>query len=1468
MGLDLGDLIKGDLGEIFSPPESFIFTIGGTIAGATIGFAIGGPMGILPGAQAGYAIGAAIDQQKKIKNQIKDLSPTYSFKGWANQIARGAPLQFIFGRIKTAGALFYSSEPGKTMNIAIGLGFGELEAIEDIRLNDISIAELPDCSASVYTGTTTQTLDSRLSYNPSTDTGIKSALKRFAYIALTLTASEKLSGGIPTVTTIVKGLKIPVWNGIDWNTVAEYSTNPAAIIRYILTSKYLLGIPFEFIDDEAFGNAFDYYNELVDSGRKDAQGQIIYEKRYEFSYILDVQRRAEDILNELKLACLSELIFSNNKYILKPIKKVDLQSLNPFHFNNANIVKNSFQWSNIPRSEKYQRINISYFDEEIWEFKNCPIDSANIDTTKTVKTIDIALPSITKYSTAFRIGAKLMNENNFCDEYCSFIGDIDSVAVEIGDIVKVTFKFSEESENYVYQDRFFRVVGIIENPENFTREYQCREYNETVYDDITGNEQLIRANDFPNPSKPPLPIENLQIEEFQDVMKDGTWIPKIVGTFAQSNDIFFHHADIEMRIGDTGEWKKVAESFGVFEIKNLEAEKKHYIRAQAVNILGIKSDYVVSAPEYIEIKGRQTPPQNITGFSGTINPNREIELKWDAVLDKYNDAGYYEIRDGNDWDTIPPIPPTTVIATELRGTTYKFLATKRIYRLMLKAFSTVAQIWSEQEAVLQLDRPAPLISGIEVFSSPPLNIGVKIPNPPPATPATRLDIHIFTQQGFMPSTATLVKSGKPAIDGNNIFYIQPNEPEGTTIYIKACAVDDLSSIVGDEFTYPAQEKEISLKKINIPDFMQPIQDKLLSINTIIPNGSFETNSLEDGKTPDGWTMSTTGNGDYFLEETEPVPEGEKYLKLTNSGSGGATAETNGLLIGSAHIGNANERVSLAVETIAFVTWASVNPAPNAQVVIRYFDSDNQHIHLGIGNGITSDGDAILIETEPNDGYYPLEPHLFICGLRFKPINAKYFKIKLIGGASDNTIAGSIYFDYVTVNPIKLNQIGGFHLDFTIDPPITRSSDNDGQWQLMETIDIFPVNILHIPVNYYFEIEYSISHGAGVRFRINGIDFEFFEEVNPDFPNMTVTPIGFSNLKFSKIKSQIELWLYDGTISIQKTSPDAFIEITSESTSGITRGGGGDGSNDVKYDDTLLIKSFNILNSSLEAFDNVNGKPITFEKYNIQPGEGSYDTTGKIAGKASWKIETKGISGGGELTSDFIRIENSNILQTTSEILQYFGFSYLCSVDNIIVQAEIIYYSYDGTQLTTVQVFNSNSNNPSGVSSSVIYCGLKNRPANARFCKIKLRALSNGAQIGTVYFDNIQWRPPIPAIRADFIFDTKTTSTSVFPNFIWFSASPPANINIPILHIPVYLEFFANLQGKKNNLLYQKFKIGAQESNISTAMTSVNNKNISTKFILPFTAATIINEIQMGLATENNNDNVNGFKGDSFAVIRI
>lgn len=229
----------GDVKKVISKPLKYLLPVVGALLGAGVGGF--GFFGL--NAVQGYLLGSALAGlgNKQKLSEGTTASPTYSFGPRQNTLSDMLPVPIVYGRMKLNGNIIWARDKGSSeRDMAVALCQGEVQSVSDIRLDNRPVTDFTGCTATGQTGASDQALDARM------DGWYKGSTKRIALAAVTITASEQLTGN-PVVSAVVEGKKIKVYDG-SWTT--EYSNNAAWVIRDLLTTVAL--VPEALIDDVSF----------------------------------------------------------------------------------------------------------------------------------------------------------------------------------------------------------------------------------------------------------------------------------------------------------------------------------------------------------------------------------------------------------------------------------------------------------------------------------------------------------------------------------------------------------------------------------------------------------------------------------------------------------------------------------------------------------------------------------------------------------------------------------------------------------------------------------------------------------------------------------------------------------------------------------------------------------------------------------------------------------------------------------------------------------------------------------------------------------------------------------------------------------------------------------------------------------------------------------------------------------------
>lgn len=438
----------------------------GAVAGAAIGFITGGPVGAIRGAIGGYVLIDALTSKKQNSSAYTEsASPTYSFGPLQTQVSNTMPRPIIYGEVKVAGnKIWQEGENTSTIKQIVVLCDGEINAINDVKLNDYDITTLPGCSVSKYYGDGIQSIDDRVPGTQEVKASKVGGLKYDAYLAITAQASDKIPDSGFNVTCIVQGKKVRVYTNPTTYTV-QYSNNPAWCILDFLTCYNGMGLSYDEIDIQSFIDAANYCSALVDG-----------ESRFSLNIILDTRRSRLDWLSSMLLVCRGYTLYQNGVVHLK----IDQAGSSVQSFDENNIIAGTEKFWTTPRENWYDIVKVQFIDPDneyarVYAIAESPSYNNEQPIIKSVEAF-----GITSFKQASRLAWFYQNEASTTNKFLSFKTTKEGLDRTVGDIIEVS------SVIMGYTKKLFRIISMSEEQEGQI-EITCKEYNANLYNDTTGS---------------------------------------------------------------------------------------------------------------------------------------------------------------------------------------------------------------------------------------------------------------------------------------------------------------------------------------------------------------------------------------------------------------------------------------------------------------------------------------------------------------------------------------------------------------------------------------------------------------------------------------------------------------------------------------------------------------------------------------------------------------------------------------------------------------------------------------------------------------------------------------------------------------------------------------------------------------------------------------------------------------------
>ena len=591
----------------------------GAAVGTAIGWAVGANTGIALGTSisVGFSLGRSYDNYQEAKELQSQLasSSAYSFGPIRNTKSQELPIPVAYGRNRVAGNIIFqkiSGDNNQYMNIQVGVSEGPIKSITEVKADDVSI------SPGIRIGNRAQTAHT---LNPQDQT-----FPYLAYISVSLDAEELELSGTPTITSIIEGRKVEIWDDVAGSWITQYSQNPAyCLFDFLTNSRYGLGIDKQYVDLDSFIEVANHCDETVDDGN----GNQV--PRFQLDYVIDSKQSSLDIIQSILGTFRAFLLYSGGELRLK----ADMPEAPVQSYTMDNIVEDSFSYNKSSRKEVPNKVLVQYTDpNKNWQ-KVYAQYTDDRDIEKRGKVVDktISLLGINRFNQAGRLARFYQKKAKFCSTFCEFKVGIDSLHCEVGDVITLT----HDVPGWV--DKEFRILEIHEE-ENDEMRLVCQEYNEAIYSDAGVVEQPKKDSTLPNPFAKPASVQNLSLVEQNEVLGDGTWVPGVKVSWTQPDYIVWEAGNIYISSDNGATWDFIARVEGEEYPIDTLAPGTYKIKVVSESNKGRKEDFDVAATGQITVHGKDMPPSDVTWSICSFG--KIVKLQWNDIPD--NDIEVFEVR--------------------------------------------------------------------------------------------------------------------------------------------------------------------------------------------------------------------------------------------------------------------------------------------------------------------------------------------------------------------------------------------------------------------------------------------------------------------------------------------------------------------------------------------------------------------------------------------------------------------------------------------------------------------------------------------------------------------------------------------------------------------------------------------------------------------------------------------------------
>ena len=121
-------------------------------------------------------------------DQLQAPESKYVARELTNSFSNEGIIPILYGGpLRIGGNIVWQSNPAETVHRFLALSVGQIAGVESVQVDEIPIGQISGCSYSFYSGSRTQTPDSRCA-------GVAKGLRHLGYLAITLTSSDSISG--------------------------------------------------------------------------------------------------------------------------------------------------------------------------------------------------------------------------------------------------------------------------------------------------------------------------------------------------------------------------------------------------------------------------------------------------------------------------------------------------------------------------------------------------------------------------------------------------------------------------------------------------------------------------------------------------------------------------------------------------------------------------------------------------------------------------------------------------------------------------------------------------------------------------------------------------------------------------------------------------------------------------------------------------------------------------------------------------------------------------------------------------------------------------------------------------------------------------------------------------------------------------------------------------------------------------
>jgi hypothetical protein len=521
--------------------------------------------------------------------------PTYedNYRGTLlNKQSNLAQIPVIYGQRKVGGTRVFVETSGtdnEYLYVCLALCEGEIQAIDDVYINDVLSTDSRFSGILTFDkklGTDDQTASSVLLGAPSWTSDHR--LRGVAYLGMRFKWDRDVFGSMPEVTAVVRGKKV-----YDPRTATTaYRTNPAiCLLDYLRNPRYGKNLP-----DTAFESGFTSWAaaaNLCDTDVDSYSGGGTIDL-FSCNAIIDTSKNVIDNVKVFLSGMQGLLTYTQGKY-----KLIIENSSSPVYAFTEDNILGGITINGEKKRERFNRVISTFANpEKNWQQDQIEYPEAGSATYTTLLAEDngfelekrVALDTvINSYQARNIANTILLRSRNGIR--CSFLATVDSLQLEVGDVVSVTHSSPGWSA------KPFRVTGLALQSDGNVG-ITLTEHQDSFYAWYTG----AVVPDFPDTNLPDpfivtaIDVNTVSVASSEAINDNGSSTQRFLVSWTEPSDNFVSEYVIQYKESTEGSWNgEVRTDSSPIYISGIQSGVAYNIRIKAINALGVSSAWATLA---------------------------------------------------------------------------------------------------------------------------------------------------------------------------------------------------------------------------------------------------------------------------------------------------------------------------------------------------------------------------------------------------------------------------------------------------------------------------------------------------------------------------------------------------------------------------------------------------------------------------------------------------------------------------------------------------------------------------------------------------------------------------------------------------------------------------------------------------------------------------------------------------------